>query len=262
VAVAVAVRVAVAVGLGDGLGEHGNKQVGDGGGDVGVAVGVLVAVAVGVGVQMPQGVGVAVGVRVGVAVAVAVGVGVQIGQGVGVGVGLGPDTGTHMENSDVSSGNNWAKAVTLLMMVPGTSSMESLKEPFPWLFVVVSVRPIRVLPSIVAGSQGSVSEKRKIRKFVFGVLCSVPSTVRTAGDEPAIDALVRTGKFCKLLGPVSASRGSLGVTPSGPRSIPNPALRKMLFGFIRANPEDMKTPSPPLKAIRFACMKLLPVEAW
>src|SRR5439155_2112734 len=138
----------------------------------------------------------------------------------------------------------------------------SLKEAFPWESVVTEGPPIQRLPSIIAGSQRSVSAKNKrLKKDVFGVLCSVPFTVRTAGDQPDIDALVRTGKFCKLLGPVSASRGSLGVTPSGARSMPSPALRKILFGFIRANPEDMKIPSPPLKAIRFAWIKLVPVEA-
>ena len=233
--VAVGVRVAVAVGDGEGLGVPQGKQVGaDEGVGLAVLVGVAVAVAVGVGVGVQPGqsvavaVGVAVGVRVGVAVAVpvGVGVGVQDGQGVGEGVGLGPpDTGTHGENSEVYRGKTRVVAVTLLMTVPGTSSIDSLKEAFPWLSVVSAEPPSGRLPSITAGSQGSASAKKSIKTNLFGELCSVPSTVRTAGDEPEITALVRTGKFCRLLGPVSASRGSLGVTPSGPRSIPSPSLR-------------------------------------
>ena len=240
-AVAVGVRVAVAVGdgLADGEGEglgvpHGRQVGADEGVGLAVLVGVAVAVAVGVGVGVQPGqsvavaVGVAVGVRVGVAVAVpvGVGVGVQDGQGVGDGVGLGPpDTGTHGENSEVYRGKTRVVAVTLLMTVPGTSSIDSLKEAFPWLSVVSAEPPSGRLPSITAGSQGSASAKKSIKTNLFGELCSVPSTVRTAGDEPEITALVRTGKFCRLLGPVSASRGSLGVTPSGPRSIPSPSLR-------------------------------------
>ena len=223
--VGVAVRVAVAVGVAVGIGVHGGRQVG---GDVGVAVAVAVAVLVGVGVRLQPGhsVGVGLAVRVGVAVAVGVGVGVQVGHGVGVGVGLDPpDTGTQRENSDVSRGKSWAKAVTLLMTVPGTRSIDSVKAAFPWESVMTEGPPIHLLPSVMAGSHGSVSEKRKTRKDVFGVLCSMPFTVRTSGDEPDIEALVRLGKFCRLLGPLSASSGSFGVMPSGARSIPSPPLR-------------------------------------
>ena len=49
-----------------------------------------------------------------------------------------------------------------------------------------------------------------MRNVWFGVLCSVPATVVCS---PSDIAVVMTGKFCRLLTPVSASSGSFRVTP-------------------------------------------------
>src|SRR5262249_31385260 len=67
-------------------------------------------------------------------------------------------------------------------------------------------------------------------KVVLGVLLSVPVTTVPAGP---LLARPRTGKFCWLLGPVSASPASFGVgwllnTSVSPwRLIPRPAFEKM-----------------------------------
>ena len=59
---------------------------------------------------------------------------------------------------------------------------------------------------------------------VLGVLSSAPVTVVL---EPLVFAELITGKFCRLLGPVSVSPTSLGVTLSLPRSIPRPPFAKI-----------------------------------
>ena len=46
----------------------------------------------------------------------------------------------------------------------------------------------------------------------------------TTADEPSVIADVMTGKFSRSFGPPSPSPASLGVTPSGPRSMPMPQL--------------------------------------
>lgn len=63
--------------------------------------------------------------------------------------------------------------------------------------------------------------------WVLAVLLSVPCMVVV---PPEVVAEVITGKFCRLLAPVSVSAGqaagfgSFAVTPSGLRSIPSPVL--------------------------------------
>src|SRR5829696_2719411 len=67
----------------------------------------------------------------------------------------------------------------------------------------------------------------------------------------------RTGLFCRLLGPVSASRGSLAVetlvkevSPGPLRSMPSPAFEKTeLRETSLPRPEKISTPSVPLKAM-------------
>ena len=59
--------------------------------------------------------------------------------------------------------------------------------------------------------------KISILKFVFAVLSSVTKVVRFTPSENAESAL---GKFCSPFGPLSPSPGSLGVSPSQPRSMP------------------------------------------
>ncbi len=65
-------------------------------------------------------------------------------------------------------------------------------------------------------------------------------------------AEVRTGKFCKLFAPLSASLPSLAVTPSAPRSMPSPVFAWIEFPRIRLPapaPAWSQMPSPPLKAM-------------
>ena len=71
--------------------------------------------------------------------------------------------------------------------------------------------------------------------------------------SPPVTADPMTGKFCNPFGPASASRGSLAVTPSPPRSTPSPpAVAKTLFPTTRADPLNTVTPPPWLKAMTFA----------
>src|SRR5260370_28260986 len=79
---------------------------------------------------------------------------------------------------------------------------------------------------------------------------------------PAV-AEVSTGKFCSLLGPVSASQASFGVTPAGARSIPRAPLEwiqleRMELGLVEGAIELLNTPLPPLKAIVFPAPAAVP----
>src|SRR5258708_3331480 len=79
---------------------------------------------------------------------------------------------------------------------------------------------------------------------------------------PAV-AEVSPGKFCRLLGPVSASQASFGVTPAGGRSIPRAPLEwieleRMELGWEEGDFELMDTPLPPLKAIVFPAPAAVP----
>src|SRR5436309_1820743 len=60
------------------------------------------------------------------------------------------------------------------------------------------------------------------KPVVLGVLLRVPMIVPPVAE-------VITGKFCRLFAPVSGSWLSLGVTPTGPRSVPRAPLLKMEF---------------------------------
>ena len=59
--------------------------------------------------------------------------------------------------------------------------------------------------------------KNSMRKKLLAVLFSEPATVTCV---PLVPAEVSTGKFCRLLAPVSASFVSFAVTPLLLRSIP------------------------------------------
>src|ERR1700712_3737443 len=59
-----------------------------------------------------------------------------------------------------------------------------------------------------------------------------------------------TGKFCRLLGPVSASVGSFLARPAPPRSIAGAAVPVILFvTTLLPVPEATATPAPPPSAI-------------
>src|ERR1700674_5567410 len=73
----------------------------------------------------------------------------------------------------------------------------------------------------------------------------------------ALTADVSTGKFCRLFGPVSASHGSLGVTPAGARSIPSAPFEKIELALtLLAVPDCRKTPAPALEKIELPRMTL------
>src|SRR6516164_6164849 len=116
-----------------------------------------------------------------------------------------------------------------------------------------------------------------------------PSTSRL---DPTMTALVRTGKFTKLLGPGLLPGGALSVTPSSPRSMPSPEVRgeervgggktrglgvlsKMLFcemtvwsfriWVVPAGPPPTTTPVPLLSIVFWntvATGKNGPVSSW
>ena len=69
-----------------------------------------------------------------------------------------------------------------------------------------------------------------MRNWLLAVLLIVPTIVTWVLE--AITADVSTGKFCRLLAPVSPSPASLVVTPSFLRSIPRPVFEKIEFPRI------------------------------
>ena len=122
-----------------------------------------------------------------------------------------------------------------------------VKVTLPLPSVLTPVWPMNFWPSLP-----EALEKNCTRKLVLGVLFSLPVMV-----VPFLEvfAQVRTGKFCRVLGPVSVSSESLGVTPSKSRSMPSlvgdvPPLEKMELPARRLPVpfEEMFTPSPRLNA--------------
>ena len=122
------------------------------------------------------------------------------------------------------------------------------------------------LASVAAGSvsrrmapspwpEGSAPPVRKhwITKSWEALLFSVPETVVVPAEESLV-AEVMTGKFWRLLAPVSGSSVSLAVTPLGSsvppeRSMPRPAFWKMELErtLLPVAPvPEMWTPSPSL----------------
>src|SRR5207248_2186351 len=99
--------------------------------------------------------------------------------------------------------------------------------------VMTSSKPTNVCPSPWPLGSAVTFVKNSMRKFLLAVLLSVPAIVVVPA---VVTADVSTGKFCRLLGPVSQSNcptigqgggGSFCVTPSPPRSMPSPPLEKI-----------------------------------
>jgi hypothetical protein len=67
--------------------------------------------------------------------------------------------------------------------------------------------------------------KNWTKKVLLGVELSTPWMV--VAPLEVVVAEVRTGKFCRLLAPVSGSLGSFRVRPSPLRSMPRPSFEKM-----------------------------------
>ena len=166
-----------------------------------------VAVRVAVGVT----VGVAVGTPAGVLVRVGVGVGVDVGVFVGVFVVPPPVPARHAENSEVLLFGSVAVAVKIVCP-PGTAKGPAVKVALQLPSVGTLAKPRNVRPSPLPEAWQATFEKNSTRNVVLAVLFSVPEIVTL---PPAIGAAVRTGKFWKLFGPVSASQASFAVTPSG-----------------------------------------------
>ena len=132
-----------------------------------------------------------------------------------------------------------------------------VKETSPLLSVLTPVWPVDFWPSLP-----EALEKNCTMKLLLGALFSFPVMV-----VPFLEVLaeVRTGKFCRVLGPVSPSPKSLGVTPSKPRSMPSlvgdvlplekmelPARRLPVLPVLSVSDEKTLIPSPSLKAMVLA----------
>ncbi len=124
------------------------------------------------------------------------------------------------ENSEVSFAPLVVVAVTICSAATGKTGVVAL----PSVSVVTVVAPSNVAPSPLPDASHAVLPKYSIRNVLLGVLCRVPCT------PP--DAAVRTRKFCRLLAPVSVSPASLGVTPSGPRSMPSSPFPEIALDTI------------------------------
>ena len=94
--------------------------------------------------------------------------------------------------------------------------VEKVKEALPDPSVLTALLPRSVLPSSVSFGL----EKNSTLKVLLGVVPRVPLMVVV--PVALFFEEVRTGLFCRLLGPLSVSPESLAVGPSSPRSIPRP----------------------------------------
>lgn len=118
------------------------------------------------------------------------------------------------ENSEVLLFGSVAVAV---MNWPAESEVGKLKLALQLALVVTVIEPMNVCPSPLPEGSQEVLAKNWMVNVVPAVLFSVPWT-------DVVEAEVKTGKFCRLFAPVSASHASLAVTPLSPRSIPNPVF--------------------------------------
>ena len=138
------------------------------------------------------------------------------GVAVGVGVGGGPPvTWTQPENSDVFPFGSVAVAVTTAPPATITGKvtvMLAVQVPL----VVTIAKPRKVCPSPLPDESHAALEKNSILNVVLAVLLRLPSMVVLPPPELAE---VKVGKFWKLLGPVSPSQESLGVTPLGGKPV-------------------------------------------
>src|SRR5687768_5721778 len=133
------------------------------------------------------------------------------------------------ENSDVFPPGPVAVAVTNCPAgAAGKSETLNAARPAASVVTVVVAGSNGVWPSSAAAGVAPALAKNWRVNVVLGVLSSTPDTCIVA---PELTAEVSTGKFWSVLGPASASGGwdavSLGVTPSGARSMPTPALEKI-----------------------------------
>src|SRR5439155_19852883 len=110
-------------------------------------------------------------------------------------------TVTHAENSEVLLLGSVAVAV---MIWPGGRSVGCMKAmlALPVASVAARAELMKVRPSPLPEEWQLVFEKNSMRKDVLARLLSAPSINVPA---PVFRAAERTGKFCTLFGPLSAS---------------------------------------------------------
>src|SRR5215207_7523498 len=132
-----------------------------------------------------------------------------------------------------------------------------VKEALARMSVLTTFLPRKVLPWPLPEGDSSRLAKNWTRKVLLGTLLSLPLMV-TAPDT--VLAEVMTGKFCRVLAPVSASPVSLRVTPSLPKSIAIPTLEKMELERTRLPTPfpDTVTPAGLLKAMVLASPGAVP----
>src|ERR1041385_2255807 len=111
------------------------------------------------------------------------------------------------ENSDVLFAGSMAVAVIAYPAGTAPASFAT-KLALQLASVVTLFVPRKIWPSpLVESSQAGFAKNCKV-KVVFALLLSVPRMPTPF----AVTACVRTGKFCNMFAPVSASQLSLGVT--------------------------------------------------
>ena len=145
-------------------------------------------------------------------------------------------TARQAENSEVLL--PLSVAVAVINAVVGTvMGSVALMRAFPLPFVVTVVKPRYVAPSPYPEASQAVFEKNSMRKFVLAVLFNVP---RISVSDVRASTCCSAGKFCRLLGPLSASPTSLAVIPSpvgsvavGLRSMPSAPFWLMALPRMR-----------------------------
>lgn len=103
-------------------------------------------------------------------------------------------------------------AVTVSLVGTPTAGAK-VKAALPLASVFTLLVPMKVFPSLVPESL----ENKRTTKVLLGVLMRLPLMVVAPVEE--VVAKLMAGLFCRLLGPVSASPGSLAVGPSLPRTL-------------------------------------------
>src|SRR6266446_3678824 len=143
------------------------------------------------------------------------------------------------ENSEVLLFASVAVAV-IIGPVTEVFGTEKVKLALQETSVVVFVKPRNVWPWPLPEGSQVVFAKNSILNCVFAVLFKIPWIVVVV---EFVTAEVRTGKFCKLLGPVSLSQLSFAVTKTGDKSIPSRPFAEIELPRI-AFPVPLLTETP------------------
>ena len=151
-------------------------------------------------------------------------------------------------------------AVALIKLPAETVAVNVvLKLALPLPSVVTLTKPRYVWPSPWPVPSWAVLLKNSMRNWLLAVLFNEPTMVTWVLDTTWAE--VSTGKFCRLLAPVSPSPASLAVTPFAPRSIPSRPLLAIEF-CVRWMPvllPPMAMPEP-LQPVMVLLSTVTPVE--